>query len=495
MNPGNSKNESTNRPANYIESTVALMGMSIIIGIGHLGLEIRIEPLMILSAVLAAILAKKVGCTWMDLEEAISHRIGQVTPAILIIWIIGMVIGTFMFSGSIPMIIYYGLKIINPKYLYACAFIICVILSIVTGTSWGSAGTLGVAMIGVAAGLNVPLHITAAAVICGAIVGDKLSPLSETTNLAALCAGTGLFKHIGSMLWTTIPAAVISFFVFLFAGLNINIDGTALPQSAIETMNILSQMYDWNWVMVIPFLIILICAFTKQPPVPTMIGASFVAVLVGVTTQGFDLASGMTASIHGFDVSMVFDGEVTPDVAVLLNRGGMVSMVGVVIIIYCGYSYAAIISRAGFLETALRPILKRVNSRFTAIAAALATDFIILCFAGSSYVAHILVGEMYKKKFIDNNIDLRVLSRTMEDVGTMMAPLIPWGSSAAFYVAALGVQVYGEGGYGIWAVNTWLNAFFALILAFIGIGMYNLSLEEKERELMIIKEEEKVFKI
>ena len=481
------------RPATFGEAVASILGMAIIIAVGYIGFGLRVEPLMICSAILAAFLAKRLGFKWSELEEGVCQKLIQATPAILIMWTIGMVIGTFMYSGSIPMIIYYGLMIINPQYLYVCAFLVCIILSTVTGTSWGSAGTIGVAMMGVAAGLGVPLHITAAAVVCGAIFGDKLSPLSETTNLAPLCAGTGLYKHIGSMLWTTIPATIISFFVFFFAGFTIQIESSELPESAVNTMNILNEMYDWNIVMLIPFIIILVCAFTKQPPVPTMVGASFAAIAIGAITQGFDLASGVAASVNGFTVDMIYDSEVTSEVAGLLNRGGMKSMVGIIIVIYCGYVYAAIISKAGFLETALRPVIKRANSRVSVVTAALATDFIILCCAGSSYVAHIMVGEMYKKSFIKNGMDLRVLSRSMEDVGTMMAPLIPWGASGAFYIATLGVPIFGEGGFAPWAFNTWLNPIIAIILAATGIGMYKLTKEQQDEELAKLEAEENIL--
>lgn len=486
-----SKAERIKRPPTFGESIFSILSMVVIIAIGYIGFGLRVEILMICATIVAGLMAMRVGHTWKDLEDGICQKIVQATPAILIMWTIGMVIGTFMYSGSIPLIIYYGLKLINPQYLYVCTLLICMILSVVTGTSWGSAGTAGVAMMGVAAGLGAPLHIAAAAVVSGSIFGDKLSPLSETTNLAPLCAGTNIYKHIGSMMWTTIPPTIITFLVFLFAGFRIEVAGTGLPESALNTIDVLSQMYDWNWLMLIPFAIILICAFTKKPPVPTMIGASFSAIIVGAATQGFDLVSGVDAAVNGFTTSMIFQGDVTADIATLLNRGGMKSMVGIVVIIYCGYAYAATISKAGFLETALKPLMRKVKTRFSAVAAALFVDFVILCCAGSSYVAHIIVGEMFTKPFIELGMDRRVLSRTMEDVGTMMAPLIPWGTSGAFYIATLGVPIFGEGGFGIWAINTYLNPIMALILAATGIGMYQLSKEEKDKELATIELAEK----
>lgn len=172
------------RKPTFFESMIVILFMLLIILFGSLLFRIRIEMLMLAAAIFTGYMSKRLGYSWSDMEHAISSKIMQATPAILIVWVIGIVIASFMFSGSIPMVIYLGLKFVNPKYLYICSFFVCTVLSLATGTSWGSAATGGVAMIGIAQGMGIPVHITAAAVICGSLVGDKLSPLSETTNLA-----------------------------------------------------------------------------------------------------------------------------------------------------------------------------------------------------------------------------------------------------------------------------------------------------------------------
>ena len=472
------------------ESVLALLSMVVIITVGYIGFGVRVEPLMIISAIVAGLLARRVGMRWKDIENAICQKLIQATPAILIMWTIGMVIATFIFSGSIPMIIYYGLEIINPQYLYVCAFLVCVVLSIVTGTSWGSAGTIGVAMMGVAAGLDMPLHITAAAVICGAIVGDKLSPLSETTNLAPLCAGVNLYQHIRSMMWTTIPAAVISLIFFFILGQQTEVTSTELPEGAVETMRILADMYNWNPLLLLPFVVILIAAFTKQPPHPTMVGASLLALAIGGLYQGFNAVDGFASAITGFTTDMIYANPVSDAVAELLNRGGMTSMVGIVVVIYCGYAYAAIISKAGFLETAVAPILHAAKTRFSLIAVTLFTDLIVLCCSGSSYPASIMTAEIYKREFVERGIDRKVLSRCLEDVGTMVAPLIPWGGSGAFYITTLGVAAFGSEGFVPYCVNAYLNPVMALICAATGIGIYKLSKEQQKKELEELDKEE-----
>jgi NhaC family Na+:H+ antiporter len=476
------------RKPTMAESIVALMILVVVIFFGYMMFRLRVEVLMIISAVGAGIMAHRLGYTWNDMEEAISKKLAKATPAILIIWIIGIVVASLMFSGSIPMLIYYGIKMVNPKIVIISAFFTCMVFSTVTGSSWASAGTAGVAFIGIAASLGVRLDITAAAIICGATFGDKLSPLSETTNLAPACAGANLYDHIRSMMWTTLPATVIAFIVFMIAGNNLTIEATVLPESAVEMLDSLSAMFSWNILLILPFLIILAGSLTKKPPVPTILLASFTAIAIGVWYQGFSLTDGVYGALNGFRITMVntpgFDaGAVPKTVMTLLNRGGIKSMVGVVVIIYCGYAYASIITMAGFLETAIRPLALSIKNRGSLMALTLTTEFLLLLFSGNSYTGTIIVPEMYKRMFLKFGMPPKTLSRTLEDVGTIMAPLVPWGSSGAFYVATLGVGIFGAGGYAPWLVTAYATPIIAMILAITGIGIYKMNNEQIEYEL------------
>lgn len=283
------------------------------------------------------------------------------------------------------------------------------------------------------------------------------------------------------MLYSTLPSALVALIVFFMAGRGAAVGDGGLPPKAIEIMENLLSMFKFNVILVIPFLIVLVCAFLQKPPMPTMLGASFVAILLGVFYQGFTLKNGFTCAVSGFNASMT-GGEAIPEVATLLNRGGMSSMWSITLIIFCGYSYAAILFKAKFLETALNPLISNVKSVPSLVGLTLLTDLLILCCAGTSHVAHIMVGDMYKKAYIDRGISLNVLSRSMEDIGTMMAPLIPWGTSGIFYLTTLGVAAYGSGGYAVWALNTYMNPVFAMILAFTGIGIFHMTAEEQKAE-------------
>lgn len=464
----------------YYQSLFVIGTSLLIMIVGTIIFKLSSEILMCIIAMFAAIEAYRLGYTWKELEDAISERMGKTVPVLLIIWIIGMVVGSFIFSGTIPMMIFYGLKMINPSWVIFSAFITCIVFSVATGSSWSSAGTAGVAFIGVAAGLGVPLHITAGAVIAGAIFGDKLSPLSETTNLAPLCAGANLYDHIKSMLWTTIPPTIIAGIIYLIVGSKYSVSGGGLPDSTIAMINGLNSIYKWNIILIIPFVIILVGALVKKPPVPTLFIAVLSALALGTFYQGFPLAEGFKTTVNGFNISKIYQEELPVSVLTLLNRGGMKSMAGVVIIVFCGYTFAAIISKAGFLDKVFGPVIVKIKTPTQLIISTLGTVLLIFLATGNSYVAFILVPELYRRKYAELAIAPMVMSRSLEDVGTVCGALIPWTGSAVFYASTLGVSIYGSDGYALWTFLPYLSPLFAILWAITGIGVYKLSEEQRE---------------
>ena len=466
----------------YLEALFAVLSMIIIIAVGYVGFKIRFEILMILSAAVVSVQAMRFGYKWTDIEEAISAKMMQATPVILIMWSIGIVIAALMFSGTIPYVIYLGLKVINPQYFYAASFLLCVIMSVATGTSWGSAGTAGIAMMGVSAGLGLSPQITAASVVCGVIVGDKVSPLSDSTNFAPMCAGTGLYDHIKSMMYTTIPAAIITLIYFYMLGRNINAsDGP--PQIALDMITQLDNIYNMNPVIILPFLLIVAAALLKFPPVPTMLGASMIAIVIGGLVHDFNIVNGLNACVNGFTYSMVYSGELSGNLATLLNRGGMRGMVGIVIIIYCGYTYISVVNKTGSLEIALKPLVSKVTNKVSLTIATLLTTFFGAAVSGSAFPGHLIAAEIFKKSYIEQGLQMKVLSRTLEDSGTILVAIVPWGASGMFYFETLGVPIFGALGYAQYALNVYLNPLMAVILAITGIGMFKMSSEQQKQEL------------
>lgn len=253
--------------------------MVILLCLGYVLFELPPEPLIIVSAIVAGLIAIKLGYSYNDILESISQKIAKTMPAILILIVVGFMIGAWMVGGTIPMMIYYGLKIIDPQFLLITAFLVTSVVSVCTGTSWGSAGTIGVAFMGVGAGMDANLAAVAGAVVAGAYFGDKLSPLSDTTNIAALSTGVNLYEHIGHLLYTTLPSFFVAGIVYVVTGLNTHVSSTGVPEKVTDIMNTLATIYDWNLLLILPVLIVLYGSITKKPTIPVMLLSSIVAMV------------------------------------------------------------------------------------------------------------------------------------------------------------------------------------------------------------------------
>ncbi|MGL4796748.1 MAG: Na+/H+ antiporter NhaC family protein [Paraclostridium sp.] len=340
----------TKKRPSVLQALTPIIFMIIALSVGYGYFKMKIEPIMVLSAFVAAIIAIRLGYTWEEMQKSIIDKIASALPATLILWSVGFLIGSLMFAGTVPMIIYYGVQMINPKFLLVTAFLASAILSIVTGTSWGAAGTIGVAMMGIAGGLGVSLPATAGAVVAGAFFGDKLSPLSDTTNLAPMAAGSDLYDHIKHMLYTTVPAAIVSLVVYLFVGLKASGD-MVTPELVVTMMDQLDTMFNFNPILLLPIILVIVGSVRKWPTIPTMLGTSIFTILLGCIFQGFSPVDGFASLVGGFDVAMTgFTGEAIPEVIKLVNRGGVVSVTSTTVLIFCAMGFAGIVSVSGMLD-------------------------------------------------------------------------------------------------------------------------------------------------
>lgn len=453
---------------------ILFMALSLAIGVGKF--KLRVEPLLILSTFVAGGIAWKHGYSWKDMQEAIIEKIAKALPATLILWSVGFLIGAWMFSGTVPMIIYYGVQIVNPKFLLLTAFFITAIVSTVTGTSWGSAGTIGVAIMGIAGGLGVSLPATAGAVVAGAYFGDKISPLSDTTNLAPIAAGSELYEHIKHMFWTTIPATLVSVIVYTVVGLRASGDVNT-PEKVQVLLSQLDGMFTWNIILLLPALLIVIGAVMKWPTIPTMLGTSLLSVVFGVVIQGFTYSDGFNAIVKGFDVSMTgFEGEAIWEVTRLINRGGVNSVTGTTVLIFCAMGFAGIMSNTGMLEVVLNRLMSKVKKTTGIIISTIASCATVAFVTGSSYLSIIIPGEMFAETYKERGLHPKNLSRTLEDSGTVLVPLIPWSASGVYMATTLGVETVE---YLPWAVLNYTGIIFSIILAVTGIGIAKLDKREE----------------
>lgn len=470
------------RKPNLFEAFSPIVVMLLLLAIGFGVFDLNPEPLLILSSVYAGFIALRIGLSWSDMMDGIQEKVSQAMPAILILISIGILIGTWMISGTIPMLIYYGLELINPSYIVLISFVVSAIISIVTGTSWGSVGTVGVALMGIATGLDANLAATAGAIVAGAYFGDKLSPLSDTTNLAPIAAGSELYEHIKHMLWTTIPASVIAIIVYLIAGLNTTGASEAESESMTAMLSTLNEMFNWNLLLLIPPIIILYGALRKYPTLPVIIFSSIVAALLGMFIQGFTLQDVFASTVTGFDVSMVskegFDSSVVPpEVLDLIHQGGMQSMTSVILIAFSAFAFAGIMTKSGALDVIIEQLLKYVKRTGDLILSTVLSCLTMALVTGNSYLSIIVPGEMFKDTYKMKNLAAKNLSRTLEDSGTVVVPLIPWSSAGVFMAGTLGVPTLS---YAPWAVLCYVGFIFAIILGYTGIGIAKDIKEENE---------------
>ena len=438
---------------------------------------------LILSAGIASIIAIKNGYTWKEVETGIVKGIGMGMRAILILLAVGALIGTLIMSGTVPAMIYYGLNILSPSIFYFTACVICAIASLSIGSSWTVAGTLGVALMGIATGLGLSPSVTAGAIISGAYFGDKMSPLSDTTNLAPAIAGTDLFSHIRHMVWTTGPSLVIALIIFLIMGLNSNAEGNADGLALIQST--LQNTFNISVVSFVPIVVIFVLAYKKMPAFPTILIGALLAGLFSIILQpevvsnfvnqpelpnSLTLLSGVWTALHS---GFVLESGV-PMVDDLLTRGGMASMLNTIWLVVCALTFGAVLETAQLLNKIVEKVLTFANSTGSLIVTTIATCIGINIIAADQYISIVLPGRMYRAEFKRRKLAARNLSRALEDSGTITSPLIPWNTCGAYMSASLGIATFS---YLPFCFFNLVNPIIAIIYALLRIKIIRTGLK------------------
>lgn len=405
---------------------------------------------LIIGAVVASTIGWRNGQQWQQIENAIINGVTIALKPILILFCVGLLIGSWILSGTVPTMIYYSLLILDPAIFYAASCLICGIIALSIGSSWTVAGTVGIALIGAAAGLGLSVEITAGAIISGAYFGDKMSPLSETTNLAPAVAGTDLFSHISHMIWTTVPSIVIALVLYVIIGVNIDTDNSA--NDLAVTMQLIQDNFTINPFMLLPVIILLIMAQKKLPPIPTILAGAFVGVVLALLFQQSAVLSlaGDTPNVFLglfkgtwqtlFDGFSLSSGNETLDD--LMTRGGMSSMLNTVWLILCAMVFGAVMDHTGLLQCLVNYALSFVHSTGSLITTTILTCIGANIITSDQYISIVLPGRMYKMEFQNRNLDAKNLSRCLEDAGTMTSPLIPWNTCGAYMAGTLGVATF-----------------------------------------------------
>lgn len=427
-----------------------------------------LEFIFILASMVAMAQLRWMGFKWEEITKSIIDKIGNAMPAILVLLSIGLVIGSWIACGTIPMLVYYGIKLIHPDFLYVIAFIVPVIFSTLTGTSWGSVGTVGVVLMGVAISFDANLPIVAGAVIGGSFFGDKLSPLSDTTNAAAIAVDISVYDHIKSMLYTTIPAALFAIGFYLILGFMYPVETASSEFPLIATtLNETAAAFNFNPLLLLPPIIVLYGSIKRIPTLQVLVISSLVAVLLALIFQPFTIHTILDSLVHGFTTDAV-SFPVSENVAALFTRGGIYSLKEPLVITLLVFVFIGTISKINAMPVLVNRAFAFVKTKGGLVRSALISTGITNAMTSNQFATSFIVGDAFKKKFDEAKIPRSVLSRSLEDTGTIIESLVPWHPTAIFMVTMLGVAV---GDYWYFQVFTLSNIAIAFALTFLGIAI------------------------
>ncbi len=421
--------------------------------------------ILLLAAGVAGAVARRQGVGWDAIQAATGERIASVLPGLLILLAIGMLIATWILAGTAPFLVYWGVQLVNPRYLLLTAFLTTAVMSLVTGTSWGSAGTIGVALMGMAGALDVSLAATAGAVVSGAYFGDKMSPLSDTTNCSAIGAGAPLYTHIRHMLWTAVPSFMVAVVVYAWAASGTPGDG--LPASAVSLLADLERVYSLNPLVLLPAAIVLWGITRKTPPALALGASSLVAVTLGVGLQGFSVSDAVVAAVAGFRIDLLASTGVDPAsmgtaFITLVERGGLYSMANTLVLVISAFLLAGAMQSSGALDLLIHRMVDSVRSVFGLIAATMAAGGTMIALTSHGLVTVLVIGELFQKAYDEQGLARENLSRSLEDSVTVTEPIMPWTVSAVFMATTLGVPTLT---YLPWAVFCYGGPIFSLLWA------------------------------
>ena len=434
--------------------------------------------ILIIGAAVAAIVGFRNKVSYQQMMEEVGHNVKSTSGAILILLMVGALSGTWLLSGVIPSMIYYGLQILTPSIFLAASLVICSIVSLATGSSWSTSATVGIALIGIGQTMGINPGMTAGAVISGAYFGDKISPLSDTTNLASAMAGAELFDHIKYMLMTTVPSILVALVVFLIIGFNISATGS--PDIS-DKLNAIDAAFNISpWLFLVPAVVIFLIIKKTQPLVALLAGA-LLGGIVAIIAQPeivVKIAEGTTLDFNtaykGVMKSLTTKTSIettNPELNDLFSAKGMEGMLGTIWLLLCAMVFGGVMDAIGALARISQALLNMFHTVFGLFASTVLSCLAINVTASDQYLALVIPGKMYKKAFQDKGLHPVNLSRTLEDTGTVTSVLVPWNTCGAYNAGVLGVPTVD---YFIYAIFNWISPFMTLTVAALGIKIKQL---------------------
>ena len=406
-----------------------------------------IQIVLILSSAVASIIAFNLGFSWLDIQKGIIKSINSSLPSILILFLVGSLAGSWLLSGVVPAFIYYGIQILNAKIFLFAACVICIVVSMATGSSWTTSATIGIALIGIGRALDISDGLVAGAILSGAYFGDKMSPLSDTTNLAPAMAGSDLISHIKYLSLTTVPSIIISLVIFIVLGFNIS-DSLGLNNAEVISSAIKEKFYISPVLFIVP-LTVIILIYNKIKAVPALfvgviLGSVFAlifqsALVVDIsnseTISSKALFSGTMISLYG-SISINTSNPLVTD---LLSSSGMFGMLDTIWLVICAMIFGGVMEKAGFLKQITSIILNKIKSSGSLISSTAGTCIFFNLTASDQYLSIVVPGKMYSSIYKEKGLAPENLSRTLEDGGTVTSVLVPWNTCGAYHASVLNV--------------------------------------------------------
>lgn len=452
------KKERTPRQPKVWEALLALI-VVIAVVVAAIRTKVGIQMGLAMGGCTAIVFALLMGNKWSDIQDTVKRVVGDSATTLLILLSVGMMVGIWIIGGTVPTLLYYGLKICSPNIIVPLAFVLCAITSLFTGTSFGSIATMGLALFGVGTSMGISAPLMAGAVCSGAFFGDKMSPLSDTTNVAADMSGTPLYDHIGSMMYTTVPATVICLVLYTVLGIR-NASANADLSNIELILDTLGANFNISVIALVPAVLVLLTSALKAPAVPAMLGCTAVSGVFACLLQKISLSAMLGAAMNGFSsdtgVAMVDK---------ILSRGGMTSMYSTVAIIILSATMGAVLEKSGVIDSLVNNVLlKAVHKPCGLILSTMVYCYSLLLISGHQVMPIILGGRTFRPAYDRMGIQSKVLSRTLEDTCTIGAPMVPWGISCAYMFSVLGIGI----AYIPYAFLCYIVPLFAILYACTG---------------------------
>ena len=477
MNPTqtNSADNSKNKELSIFEALIPVLALilmlfyNVFFVFGDNSLNGSNQFILLLGAAVAAIVGFLKKTSYSQMLNEVSENLKSTSGALIILLMVGALSGTWLVSGIIPTMIYYGLQLLNPTFFLVATVIICAIISIATGSSWTTSATVGIALTGIGETLGISLGMTAGAVLSGAYFGDKMSPLSDTTNLAPAMAGAELFTHIKYMAITTVPTFIITLLLFFIIGLNIEVSDTPNVSDKLEAIN--NAFNISPWLILVPLAVVVLIV-KKTPPLIALLAGTLLAAITSVLAQPQILMS--IAETNSYNFETAYKGvmqSITAKTAVettsadlndLFSSGGMQGMLDTIWLIICAMVFGGVMDAIGALSRISKALLSLASSTFGLFASTVASCLALNVTASDQYLALVIPGKMFKKAYKDKGLAPENLSRTLEDSGTVTSVLVPWNTCGAFQSSVLGVSVAD---YFLYAFFNWISPFMTLLIA------------------------------